>query len=390
MSRIHVCLVSEQTIPNILGIYHFKPDRVIFCSTDKMEKQRKTDAIVNTLLLHGLDYSAKSERIIVDQDSLTDCINKVELLIEKVEDEVDYVVNITGGNKIMALAAYEIFRDIGQKVVIGYMPLGKNEFTQIFPRNKPLKVYEVKERLNLEEYLMSYGFRIQNKEKFQTIKDKTLSRNEASKWILDNYGQLKGMLGFLYKHMGDKRKQKEYHLSAAFDRELTKIEREMLDKHGFTINGSLVSKDLLKDEIVYLTGGWFEEYVFNEVYSLVKDRALDDAMMGVTIESFGGISNELDIAFTKDNVFYHIECKTLAEGDKGIIRDEVYKKGAISALLGKGEKRAIICTTHNQISEAHSARAKEYGVEILQIQQVRDLKNHLLKMFGIKSHVGHS
>ena len=278
----------------------------------------------------------------------------------------------------MALASYEIFREIGQKVIVGYMPLGKNEFIQIFPRSKPLKTYEIIERLNLEEYLMSYGFKIQNKDSFSEIKTKALSRKDTSIWILDNYEQLKEVLDFLYEHIGGKRKQKKYHLSAAFDRDFTKIEREMLDKHGLKIDDRLVSKDLLKDEIVYLTGGWFEEYVFNEVYGLAEDRVFDDAMMGVTIESLNKTTNELDIAFMKSNVFYHIECKTLGdEKEQKIIRDEVYKKGAILKQLGLGEKRAIICTTHNQISEGLSARAKEYGIEILSIQQVRDLKRWL-------------
>jgi len=376
MKTILVSLISEQTIPNILVAAHYKSDILWFISTDRSEKERKTECIENALKLKGiLPSSVHIKKIVVNQDSLNDCINQIESLINTINGEVEYIVNITGGNKIMALAAYEIFRDIGQKVVIGYMPLGKNEFAQIFPRKKPLKVYEVKERLNLEEYLMSYGFRIQNK-------DKAFFHKEETKWILDNYEQLKGILGFLYKNMGDKRKQKKYHLSAAFDREFTKIEREMLNKHGFETDGRLVSKDMLKDEIVYLTGGWFEEYVFNEVYSLVEGKALDDAMMGVIIESLSRTTNELDIAFMKSNVFYHIECKTLAdEKEQKIIRDEVYKKGAILKQLGLGEKRAIICTTHNQISEALSARGKEYGVEILPIQQVRDLKKWLPERF---------
>lgn len=376
MKTILISLISEQTIPNILIAAHYKPDIMWFVSTKKMEDDRKTECIENTLRLKGvLPLPENIVKVVVDQDSLSDCMSKIEELLEKVNGEVEYIVNITGGNKIMALAAYEIFRDIGQKVIIDYMPLGKNEWTQIFPRKKPLKVYEVKERLNLEEYLMSYGFRIQNK-------DKAFSHKEESRWILDNYEQLKGMLGFLYKNMGDKRNRKNYHLSADLDREFTKIEREMLAQHGFEMDGRLVSKDLLKDEIVYLTGGWFEKYVFNEVYKLVEDGLLNDAMMGVTIESLNKTTNELDIAFIKDNSFYHIECKTLGdEREQGIVRDEVYKKGAISMLLGKGEKRAIICTTHNQISEALSARGKEYGVEILPIQQVRDLKKWLSERF---------
>ena len=388
MKKILVSLISEQTIPNIIAAAYYKPDILWCISTERMEKERKTECVENTLRLKGLLSPTKNlEKIIVDQDSLTDCINKIESLIEKVSNEVEYIVNITGGNKVMALAAYEIFREIGQKVVIDYIPLGKNELVQIFPRKKPLKICEIRERLNLEEYLSSYGFCIQNKNSLEKVKTNALSHREASQWILDNYEQLKGVLGFLYINLKDARNQKGYHLSATFDRDPAIIELEMLDKHGFVIKDRLITKDMKKDEIVYLTGGWFEEFVFTEVYDIVQDNILNDAMIGVKIESLSGASNDLDIAFMKDNSFYHIECKTLGnEEDQSIIREEVYKKGVISTLLGKGERRAMICITQSQISEAIMKRAQDYGVEILTIEQARKLKDRLKKRFELQKY----
>lgn len=171
-------------------------------------------------------------------------------------------------------------------------------------------------------------------------------------------------------------------VSLISEQTIPNIEKEMLNRHGFEIKDRLISKDLTKDDIAYLTGGWFEEYVYSEVCSLVNDGMLDDAMMNITIESLSGVPNELDIAFVKDNIFYYIECKTLSEEEKDIVRDEVYKKGAISTLLGKGEKRAMICTTQSQIHESLTKRAKDYGIEILTLEQVRDLKNRLKEGFG--------
>jgi hypothetical protein len=79
----------------------------------------------------------------------------------------------------------------------------------------------------------------------------------------------------------------------------------------------------------------------------------------------------------KDNTFYHIECKTLGEErEQTIIRDEVYKKGAISPLLGKGGK-AFICTTHSQIKDSLSNRARDYNIVIFNLEQVRNLSKEL-------------
>ena len=382
MKKILVSLVSEQTIPNILIAAYYRPDDFWFVSTERMEKERRVEYIENTLKLKELLPASKNiQKVIVDQDSPSDCMGKIESLIEKVDGEVEYVVNITGGNKLMALATYEVFREIGQKVIIDYIPLGKNELVQIFPRKKPLRTCEIKERLNLEEYLSSYGFVIQNRNNLEKVKAHALSHKEASQWIMDNYEQLKGVLGFLYKNLKDVRNQKGYQLSASFDRDPANIELEILNRHGFGIKERLITKDMKKDEIVYLTGGWFEEFMFNEVYDIVQDNILDDAMIGVKIESLTGTSNDLDIAFMKDNRFYHIECKTLGnETEQNIIREEVYKKGAISTSLGKCEK--MICTTQSQISESIMKRSQDYGIEILTIEQVRNLKGRLKERFG--------
>ena len=403
MKKILVSLVSEQTIPNILIASHYKPDILWFISTEKSERERRTECIENTLRLKGLLPPTQDvEKIIVDQDSLTDCAQKIKSLIGKIDSEVEYILNMTGGNKVMAIAAYETFKASGQKINIGYIPLGRNQFIQIFPENKPLIIVEIKERLYLEEYLCSYGFRIKNKAKLLKIKSASPSNRGATHWLMNNYEQIKGVLGFLYKNLKDNRKGENYQLSATFDRDLVSIEREMLNKHGFDIKDRSINKDMKKDEIVYLTGGWFEEFMFNEIYSLVQEGILDDVLPGIEIESLSKVPNELDIAFIKENVFYYLECKTLLGsntqkskqvpcpecgktqddvGDKDIIREEVYKKGAISTLLGKGERRAVICTTLNQISESILTRAQDYGIEILSIDQVRNLKDRLKERF---------
>ncbi len=391
MKTILVSLISDQTIPNILVAAHYKPDIFWFISTLKMEEERKAECIENTLRLKGLmtqDDHIPTE--IVDQDSLIDCISKIEALVEKMKGEVQYIVNITGGNKVMALAAYDIFRGIGEKVVIGYIPIGRNEFVQMFPRKKTIKTSAIPERLNLEEYLSSYGFSIVNKDKLDTTKYAATLRKDMSTWILSNYEQLKGLLGFLYIGLMDGRDKKRYGFSSAFNREPSAVEKEMLKRHGFVLNGRLISKDLTKEEMVYLTGGWFEEYIFNEVFDLVQDNILDDAFMDIIIESLSGVPNQLDIAFVKDNVFYYIECKTLGEGnkEKNIVSEEIYKKGAISTLLGKGEKRAFICTTQNKINESNVIRGQAYGIEILSLNDVRDLTCRLKQRFGNRTFEG--
>ena len=106
----------------IFGIYHFKPDKVILCSTKRMEKEGKTDAIINTLKFYRLDYSGQSEKVIVDQDCLEDCESKFAAVRQKYSSD-RFIDNLTGGTKIMVLGGYNTFIDSAEQMI--YTPIPK-------------------------------------------------------------------------------------------------------------------------------------------------------------------------------------------------------------------------------------------------------------------------
>lgn len=385
MKTVLVSLISEQTIPNVIVADHFKPDVYWFVSTEDMENQGKTAFIKQVLIMRGnvlTDNNCRTEE--VDHYSIVDCIEKMEQMVDDASEDTDYIVNITGGTKMMALGAFEVFSNIGEKVRIGYVPLGDNNFLQIYPKRRPFKITMLSPRLLLEEYLLCYGFRIDNKNKMPEIIRLAYQRKENSEWILGNYEKLKSVLGFLQKHLGEKRGERHYSFSGEFrDRNLSIIEKHFLLRLAFQINGRSVRKYLNKDEIHYITGGWLEEYVFLTIDELLKVKLIDDALMGIQIISTRSRS-ELDTAFMKDNSFYHIECKTLGDKDeRNLVRDEIYKKSALTALLGKGEKRAMICTTLPDIKNHVVSRAKDYDIDVFNIEEVRNLGDKLRSRFGV-------
>ena len=88
---------------------------------------------------------------------------------------------------------------------------------------------------------------------------------------------------------------------------------------------------LQRNEIDYLTGGWFEEYV----YHLVKENVNpDDIAIGVHIDGCTEIrhNNELDVSFIKDNQLYVIECKS-GISSESMFNDIVYKVSALKEVL---------------------------------------------------------
>jgi hypothetical protein len=88
--------------------------------------------------------------------------------------------------------------------------------------------------------------------------------------------------------------------------------------------------ELTPDEVDYLTGGWFEEYVYN----LVKERVNpDDITIGAHIAREGSAhNNELDVVYSKNNQLYVIECKTGVDSNKQF-NEIVYKACALREVL---------------------------------------------------------
>ncbi len=102
-----------------------------------------------------------------------------------------------------------------------------------------------------------------------------------------------------------------------------------LDHVGFI---PLVEGYLNRSELEYLTGGWFEEYVY---YLVKRHIQPQDLSIGVRI-SRNGVrhNNELDVVFTKGNKLFVIECKTGVQTER-MFNEIVYKLCAIKeALLG--------------------------------------------------------
>lgn len=84
-------------------------------------------------------------------------------------------------------------------------------------------------------------------------------------------------------------------------------------------------------ELDYLTGGWFEEYVYYLVKSVLQP---DDIAIGVHIDGITEIkhNNELDVCFIKNNQLFVIECKSGINSDS-MFNEIVYKVCALKEVL---------------------------------------------------------
>lgn len=349
MSSIHVCLVSDQTIPNILGIHHFEPDYIIFCTTEKMENQKRTDAIINTLKLYGLNYSPENRhlRITVDQDCLDDCELKFSELAEQYRND-EVVVNLTGGTKIMVLGAYNIFKSYAKRMI--YTPIPKNEFITVYPKDDSCKKTEhYNLKLSVEAYVTAYGVKVKKPENIEPLKSIALSNENLCRWMALNYSAIEDTLFEFYKNLNKHRSDKNFRLKLEFSLRKEE-EREFLKKLGMA--NRTIEKTLSKNEIRFLTGDWLSDYCFNEIAAL----PVDDCVTGIELVSPKGVDNEFDVMFTKDNALYIVECKSLQPSKDEKYQDFLYKISAIQQDFGLRVDGFMISTARKIISDKGDIR----------------------------------
>lgn len=348
--NIIIVLVSQQTIQNVLFIKEFvknNDDHILLISTKGMKE--KEEWIKNSLNIQNKYHS-----IIVDEYDNKDILEKLKEF--NIHEYKNKYINITGGTKLMSIETYDFFKSI-ENCHIYYITRG-NEYKKIFPIEEE-NTYNFKCSVSIKEYFKAYGF--ESKESGLSEIDKEYTYGFLEKFLeTDSYD--------IIKELQNKRNNN----SVKKKGRLSTVEVEGLNDFLSDIAFPLKNEGIIsKKEIEYLTGGWFEEYI----YYTLKDASVvqgADILCGVSKKN-GRSDNELDIVILKENQLHIIECKTYIcnKGKSSLPADAVYKLDSIQKELGLFAKPYIVTLNKaHEIDEPHKKRAGQYGIKILTIENI--------------------
>lgn len=310
MQTLLISLISDQTIPNVLLINEFKGNynEMVFISSIGMESAGKSKWIEQAT---GTETDSVP-RIVVNENSWSDISEKLNAYEWPLN--TTFLVNLTGGTKIMTLAVFEFFAKNGNRIV--YSPIGRNHYEEIYPSHdqSPAPIHF---RLNLKEYLLAHGL----------------------------YFQSSDEMYFPYEHT------KQFFSSFRNKKFNFYRTPEIIDAHQLPT----------EQERVYYSGRWFEEFVFNVLKSKL---ALKKDQISINVKLFRKPDelqhdNEFDVMFTLDNELYVIECKA-SVGSKSTIKDKMdhylHKLGAITRDFGLRVNSYIFTLTDvNRVAAGKSA-----------------------------------
>lgn len=343
MSKTIVSIISEQTIPNYLFIKEmFLPgDTLMFISSKKMSK--RISWIKNTL-----DWNNCSMvDIILDKDGDEEKNNVMKEKITRfLSPSCEYYVNLTGGTKFMALVVQNIFERYNSSFY--YIPYPKNQIITL----SNSKVDDISLRVSIKEYLSLYG------EKIREPKCLTIDSIYTKSFLPIFLNELINSDFEIISKLRAYRNTKKGILISEIETQENSDKKPRIENLSVflnNINYPYHSDRLSHSDIQYLTGGWFEEYVF---YAVQKYVCPDDILLGVNIEK---TNNDLDVVFTTGNKLYVIECKTGVEKEL-MLKEIVYKASALkSELLGLSAKSYIFALSED--NERWKTAALNMGIE---------------------------
>jgi hypothetical protein len=332
MKRIMVNIVSAQTIPNYLFIKEFGDDADIFLfvSTDEMEKSDKTATIYRTAGIDKKDV----RKILINENELYLAKDKLDRLGWRGKDYM-FLVNITGGTKLMSNAVYEYFKELNSRFF--YLPIGQNTIKELF-NDRKADEKPVKYKLRVEEYLNLHNIHPETKE-----------------------------LQFPKKEV-----------------------MNILIKNPF-------DTDIPQDQNKYSL--WFEHLLYYKIKDLLKlvDDEIKTGVKLFKKKPENSyfdnlVDNEVDVVFVKDNRIYVVEAKVSVGRIKvntTTVSNYLYKLAAINKRFGLNSKAAfmtfsdfssLLSTSINNLEKKCSILGLPYPFDKNDIIDDNKFKNRILTL----------
>ena len=374
--KTHVCLVCKNEELNITPALHsgFKPDNVLLIYTAwHKEKALNLSLIFNQHQINT-DFLEISDK--QDIPKISSMINQAitQIINNSDQEENPVVLNITGGSQLLSIITSELFFEHKLPVfyvnketdVLHFLPLKNNQSYQ----------FHLDDRLKINDYLLAYGFKTNNKIKTD-LKISTAHQKICDE-LINNIDKYKKPLGKFNYYAAQTNKSYQVTIKHSDYKDLKFISLvnlfvnlHIIELHGKTLN--------FKSEKIrfFCNGGWLEEFVYIQLQELKEQLLIQDIAIGLEIELPCGSRNELDVAFMANNRFYLIECKTQKFSGQSTGNNTLYKLDTLKN-YGSTHSRAMLISYHS-LTNSNRRRADDYQLNIVSAHQIKQLKKFIIQ-----------
>jgi hypothetical protein len=378
-----ICLLSDQPIPNLLSVHAIKPDRLCLLETERMKKTGAAEHLLDALKAGGLDYRGAKRLIresVAQPDSIQATCDALGSLEAKLPGAI-WHVNVTGGTKPMAFAAYEWGRE--KQAHVFYYEVSQPGVMRQLCGREPVAA-EPTHKPSCEEFLKAYGHAINPSADHSRLAEwflpwaKAIAKEPNAINLAALAGQtssqpnlfLSDTLKKAFLDEVERRKQ------GRFPAELKRLD---------VVKGNKVKYVLDKSTLAFLQGTWLEYLLFCMLKKHADDLDIWDLRLKTEFDTDAGEKgNELDLLFMMNYALCGVECKTGTMSSDPTF-EAMYKLEAVMSQWRALLRRTWFVTSSKRVYDPDSIcdppalrpvvarRARVYGCRVVAPHEIKAL-----------------
>lgn len=368
LNGTHVVLVSAQPTPNLLP------------ALDKRTRPRRILLVVSPDMggraawLENL-YQARriaTERLPIDdawsvphiQDSLLDW------LLGHADEPL--ALNLTGGTKLMAIAAQATFAAAGLPMF--YVHPEKNQIVPLFESDEP--PFRLEERIGIKEYLAAHGVTETGRADTR-IPDDWVAYAERLIEDIERYKDALATLNLLAAQA------ERRGLVARWEHRPTgpawESLRDLCEQFALASFDGTGVRFTNESARAYIAGGWLEHLLHRRLEGLADELGIQDLALNLRVERGQGVKNELDLAFLAHNRLFLIECKTRRfpgqDHEDAPAAEALYKLDTLRDVGGLNTRSLL--ASFRPLGHYDRQRANDLNIKTIVAGELRNLREHL-------------
>lgn len=319
-----------------------------------MKARHAAENLLQALRIGGRDYGEKHD---IEPLASEDHLETIRQSLRRAYGRYascEWIVNLTGGNKPMAIATYEFFKSVGGRLV--YANIEQPGEWRDIDSTHTEKFDHV---LSTKEFLAGYGFEVRKPDEKIALAEKRAAGWWECARLVAEHSAGKNLL-VLSDDERNKARDKGITLTSGRSLPDDSISASLATHFRLTraADGSWVGR-LDKHEVEFLTGGWLEVFFWGLLSRHAVPLGLSDVHLGLEVGARGDSSgNDFDVAFMHT---YHglcmMECKSGAQSHDPRL-DVLYKVEAVTRQFRALRVKSWLATTSDHVLDRNSGELK--------------------------------
>ena len=350
MALLEVCLVSELPIINYLSAILKKPEAIVWLRTPG---QKKIVSTVESSLNGQIGTSFESRE--VHESDIPEFIGQCEKVL-KDYPEHETVLNITGGSRLHAVLAAEVYKKAGKRVIL----IDPEHSRIVDVSTGETKTFQF--NLTVNEYIALHGIKMESGTRF----DPEIGKRSSLSFFIGN--NLESIVPFIDSHreewnnMGDVKQTCHWKIEDSNQRFVVNYDAEQKNMYfRFGFGETQKTVDIPNDNGDYLfNGGWLRELVFLRVHrSQYDDVRLNVRIARESVPERTHYESMIDIAMMKGCTNYIFQCFSYP-----ITRESFIELNAVHETVKILKARGFIFMSHRP-HHGFIERAHDIGLDII-------------------------